>query len=100
VHRPYRGLKPEGALEARLAAHHRRLDEALTLAEGAVDGWEKTDSLNQRAEVWLALAEVQHTAGKPDEAVASVEKAIALYEQKGNVAAIERLRGNGREPTP
>jgi class 3 adenylate cyclase/tetratricopeptide (TPR) repeat protein len=88
----YRGERPKGDVEARLAAHHGRLDEALTLAEDAVERWEKTDSLNRRAQAWLGLAEVQRAAGKPTDADASVEKAIALYEQKGNLAATELLR--------
>jgi hypothetical protein len=41
--------------------------------------------------VWLAFADVQRAARKHDEADASVEEAIALYEQKGNLAAVERL---------
>jgi DNA-binding SARP family transcriptional activator len=78
------------AAEARLAAHRGRLAEALTLAQRAVECAEPTDNLNLRARIWLALAEVQRAGGA--EAAAAVAAAIRLYEAKGNVAAVARLR--------
>ena len=50
-----------------------------------------------RARIWLALAEVQRAAGDAAEADAAVATALELYEQKGNVAAAERLRASARE---
>jgi tetratricopeptide (TPR) repeat protein len=88
---PYRAERLD-EVEARLAAHHGRLDEALTLAEGAVERWEKTDSLNRRAQMWLALAEVQRAAGQGYEAEGSLAKAVTIYQQKGNITAIAQLR--------
>ena len=49
-------------------------------------------NLNSRAEISLALAEVQRAARRADEADASVAEALALYEQKGNIAAAARAR--------
>ncbi len=80
------------AVEARIAAHRGNLGEALDLGRRAVEQAEGVDNLNRRAEAWLALAEAQRAAGRSDEADASVAKALALYEQKGNVTAAARLR--------
>ena len=80
------------AVEARLAAHRGDLREALDLAGQAVERAEGRENLNSRAEMWLALAEVQRAAGRADEADASVAEALALYEQKGNIAAGAHVR--------
>ncbi len=80
------------ALDARVAAHHGRLAEALTLAQRAVEKQKQSDDLNTNAGMWLALAEVQGAAGNNAEAKDAVARALALYEQKGNVAAAARLR--------
>jgi hypothetical protein len=39
-----------------------------------------------------ALADVQRAAGSFSEADATVAKALVLYDEKGNVAAADRLR--------
>ena len=54
--------------------------------------WGSTDLLNHRAGHWLALAEVQRAAGLHGRAESSAAGAIRLYEQKGNIAAIELTR--------
>lgn len=77
---------------ARVAAHRGQLAEALTFAKRAIEFAEPTDVLNLRAHVWLALAEVERARGASAEAEAAVSAAIRLYETKGNVAAIARLR--------
>jgi hypothetical protein len=76
--------------EARLAAHRGELDAAATLAHRAVEVLRGTDLLGLRAKIWLALAEVQRAAGASTHT--AVASALALYEQKGNVADAERLR--------
>ena len=53
---------PASPLEARLAAHRGELAEAVALAQRAVELAERSDMLNLRARVWLALAEVQRAA--------------------------------------
>ena len=78
--------------EARIAAHSGRFPHALTLAQRAVDYAELTDSLNLRARIWMALAEVQRAGGAAAEADAALATAIRLYEAKGNLAAAARLR--------
>jgi predicted ATPase len=78
--------------EARIAAHHGKVEEALELAHRAVAGVERTDMPNERAARWLSLAEVQRAAGLATDADSSVENAIRLFEQKGNIAAVARIR--------
>ena len=78
--------------EARIAAHRGRLPQALTLAQRAVEYAELTDSLNLRARIWTALAEVQRSGGAAPEADAALATAIRLYAAKGNLAAAARLR--------
>ena len=80
------------AIEARLAAHQGRLEEALTLARSAVAEAEPWDSLGFKAWTWSVLAEVRQARGEAAEADAATATAIDLYERKGNVAAAARLR--------
>jgi tetratricopeptide (TPR) repeat protein len=81
------------AVEARVAAHEGRLAEALALGAKAVaraETWE--GYLNLRAGALAAYGEVLRAAGRADEAGAANDRALALYEQKGNVAAASALR--------
>ena len=77
---------------ARLAAHQRALVQAERLASRAVELADRSDMLNVRARVWLARAEVEQAVGRRAAADSALESAFALYEQKGNVAAIARVR--------
>ena len=70
----------------------RRVRRSAQLVRQAVEVADRCDWLNVRARVWLALAEVARTAGRTAEADDAVATALALYEQKGNVAAAARLR--------
>jgi class 3 adenylate cyclase/tetratricopeptide (TPR) repeat protein len=81
---------------ARLAAHRGEHTEALALIEPVVTTTEGTspEALNNRARVQLALAEAQRAAGNNAEAEVAVAKALALYDQKGNVAAAGRVRAS------
>jgi class 3 adenylate cyclase/tetratricopeptide (TPR) repeat protein len=80
------------AAKARLEAHRGELSEAVTHAKQAVHVIDVTDELNGRARIWRALADVQRAAGDTEAAADAVAAALALYEQKGNVAAAEHLR--------
>ena len=55
----------------------------------------RATTLDHRARVWLALAEVQRADGDGPEADAAVAEAIRLYEAKGNVAAAAAVRAGG-----
>jgi DNA-binding SARP family transcriptional activator len=80
------------AARARVAAHGGALAEALRLASKSVEVAERGGRLNDRARVWLALAEVLRAAGRESEARAAVASALELYERKGNLVAAARLR--------
>ena len=84
------------AARGRLAAQRGEFAEALGLVRQAVEVAERSSWLNFRARVWLALAEVTRAAGRTAEADTAVATALALYEQKGNVAAAARLRAEQR----
>jgi class 3 adenylate cyclase/tetratricopeptide (TPR) repeat protein len=79
------------AARARVAAHDGDLHGALELARQAVEVAESHDGLSFQAGVWLALAEVQTASGLTADAGASRERALELYAQKGNVAAVAAL---------
>jgi tetratricopeptide (TPR) repeat protein len=79
----------DGAVAHRIARAHVALaggqnDDALELADEALEALRGTDALSVRAEVLAIRAEA--AGEQPDEA-------IAVHEQKGNVAAVARLRG-------
>jgi class 3 adenylate cyclase len=80
------------AVEARLAAHRGNLDDALARAERAVHLAEEFDWLNFKARVWAALAEVRRARGEIADTDAALATALGWYEQKGNLAAADRLR--------
>jgi class 3 adenylate cyclase/tetratricopeptide (TPR) repeat protein len=78
--------------EAKVLAHagkHReaksRVDEAVELAGG-------TDALNMQGDVLMDLAEVQHAAGRRQDAEETIRTALELYERKGNVASAGMCR--------
>jgi hypothetical protein len=80
------------AARARLAAHRRQLAEGLDLAQQAVELGDRSEWLNDRGHVWLACAEVQRAARRFAAGEAAVAEALRLYEAKGNVAAVARLK--------
>ncbi len=57
-----------------------------------------TDFLYARADAAADLAEVFRLARRPEESAAAPEKAIRLYDKKGNVAAAGTLRALLAEP--
>ena len=82
------------AVQARLAAHDGRHAEALALAERAVALLEPVENLDFKARAQLALAEVQRANGQTAAAEVAVEQAIRFLEERGNLAAVARLRGS------
>ncbi|MDX6536431.1 MAG: hypothetical protein QOD37_772, partial [Gaiellales bacterium] len=62
--------------------------EALRLAATAVERESRSDYLRDLADRYVDLADVHTFAGRPDEALAALAKADALYERKGCVAAL------------
>jgi tetratricopeptide (TPR) repeat protein len=85
---------PRFAVSARVAAHRGEYAQALELAQRGVALAERSDMLNLRARLWLALAEVQRHAGAESDARTAVAAALDLYEKKGNVAAAAIVRAS------
>ena len=97
-------LAEEGAIEsdlfpqllwrgvrARLLARQGDLEEAASLARGAVAISALTDALRERARVHLALAEVLMLSGKDAEAQAEVARARGLLVEKGATALLPQV---------
>ena len=82
-------------VQGRLAAHHGRHAEGLALVHRAVALLEPVENLDFKARVQLSLAEVERANGQTAAADAAVEAAIRLFEERGNIAAVARLRSAG-----
>jgi class 3 adenylate cyclase len=67
-----------------------RLDADPALAEEAVEVADLTDDLNLRADALMNLAESLRLADEPDQASDALQRAVKLYEQKGNVVGAAR----------
>jgi class 3 adenylate cyclase/tetratricopeptide (TPR) repeat protein len=78
-------------VRAKLFARHGEADRAEELAGEAVAMVEGMDFPDLQALTLLTLAEVLDAAGKGAESAALVDRAQALYEKKGNVAAGRRM---------
>jgi predicted ATPase/class 3 adenylate cyclase len=83
-----------GQLQARALALAARgeLPRAEAAARDAVRLSERSDELSQRGDALLYLAIVLDRAGRAEEAVAALDRAIALYDRKGNVVSARRAR--------
>jgi tetratricopeptide (TPR) repeat protein len=77
-------------VQARVDAQRGKLDEAERLAREAVEIGESTDMLVDRGGARLDLAAVLALAGRRDEALAEVDKAIELFERKCDRPNVER----------
>jgi class 3 adenylate cyclase/predicted ATPase len=76
-------------VRAKILATSGRLDEAEADARRAVSLAGRTDWTNDHAAACVALGEVLHRRGRPEEADAAVRTALGLYEAKRNVVAVE-----------
>jgi predicted ATPase len=75
------------AARAKLLARRGQAADGEELARKALRLAEPTDFLNMRAQAHLDLGEVLRLAGQTSEAVAVVDEAAELYEQKGNTVS-------------
>jgi class 3 adenylate cyclase/tetratricopeptide (TPR) repeat protein len=77
------------------------LADAEDVARKALQAAEQTDDLNRQARVLVDLADVVRRASREPEAVLLREKALALFERKGNVVLAERVQSElGRARSP
>jgi class 3 adenylate cyclase/tetratricopeptide (TPR) repeat protein len=79
-------------VEAKVLARRAHAEEAERLAREAVAIMDPTQCLDERAGSHVDLATVLGLVGKPADARAALERALALYERKGNVVAAEHVR--------
>ena len=63
--------------------------EAERLADEAIPWADRSDELNNQAEVRTDAAEVYRLTGRLDKAVTALQEALARFEQKGNVVMTE-----------
>jgi class 3 adenylate cyclase/tetratricopeptide (TPR) repeat protein len=82
---------------AKVLARRGKFAEAELLAREAVAIGEKTDLLDAHGDMYGDLAQVLLFAGKPGEAAAALEQALASYERKGNVVMAGRARARLEE---
>jgi DNA-binding SARP family transcriptional activator/tetratricopeptide (TPR) repeat protein len=79
-------------VKAKVLARRGELHAAEELALEAVTFVEQSDFLPVHAAALMDLAEILCRAGRPREAGPAIEKALRLYEEKGNVVAVDRAR--------
>jgi len=79
-------------VRARILAHRGNLEGGEALASGAVRLAETTDALNRRAQAAIALGEVHALAGRTVAARESYQRALGLYEMKGNAVRAGQMR--------
>jgi ATP/maltotriose-dependent transcriptional regulator MalT len=70
-------------VRAKLRAHQGAFDEALSLANEAVELTRQSDDVIEQANALMDLAEILTAAGSQADAVAARTSAIGLYDQKG-----------------
>ncbi len=79
-------------VRAKVLARRGEHAEAERLVREAVAIGAGTDDLNGQGDAYADLAEVVLLAGKPDEAAAALEQALARYERKGNLVSAQGVR--------
>jgi predicted ATPase len=80
------------SVHARIHARRGLPEQAEGLAREAVALAAETEYVHLRADSLLALGEVLSLAGRPDEAAETLERALDLWEAKGNLLFAARTR--------
>ena len=80
------------SVRAKVLARHDRAEDAELLARECVSLVEETDFLPLRWRASMTCGEVFTLIGRPDEAMASFRQAVAVAEEKGDVAAARQAR--------
>ena len=79
-------------MRAKLLARRGEDDEAVRLAQEAIEWAETSDALEVIGDAYRDLAEVERLSGRRDAAAQTLEQALAAYEKKGLVPMAERTR--------
>ena len=78
--------------QAKLLAHRGHFENAERLAREATEMAGPTDFLDLHARALEDLAEILCLAGRPQESLVELERAIGLHEQKGNLVSAAKTR--------
>jgi ATP/maltotriose-dependent transcriptional regulator MalT len=81
-------------VRARVLVGRGETGAAERLAQEAVALAERSDFLNHRADTLMDLAQVLQAGRRVDESARATVQALALYEEKGNVAGAAKARGS------
>jgi Flp pilus assembly protein TadD len=73
--------------EAKILARRGQVETAESVAREAVSLAQRTDFINDHADVLMDLAEVLKIVGRGTHAVPIAQRALSLYQQKGNVVS-------------
>ena len=87
-------------VRARILARRGMTRDAERLAREGIRLAETTDDLNRRGEAWRDLAEVLRLAGRVTEAEDALTRAMHLFGQKGNRAALRDARRGHQQLAP
>ena len=79
-------------VRAKVLARRGETEHALALAREATRMLSETDSLVARADALAALSEVAAVAGRAAEAASGAERALGLYERKGDLVSAAKAR--------
>jgi predicted ATPase/class 3 adenylate cyclase len=85
---------------AKIRARQGEAVEAEALAREAVELAEKTDLLNTQGDTLADLAEVLSSSNRREEAASVLEHAAEVFQRKGNLASLDRVRRLARELEP
>jgi tetratricopeptide (TPR) repeat protein len=85
-------------VRAKIAARRGSLENAMAIVSEAARIGDDTDALNRRAMIQLGRSEVASLAGRAGDARHAIERAIELFEQKGNVAGVALARSHLSDP--
>jgi DNA-binding SARP family transcriptional activator/class 3 adenylate cyclase len=80
------------SIQAKIFSRRQAFDEAERLAREAINFAAASDFLPARADALADLAEVLELAGRREEAEGALEDAIALYQEKGHLFAVDTAR--------
>jgi tetratricopeptide (TPR) repeat protein len=80
------------SIRAVVHAHRGDAEQAERLAREAVSRADETDQLESQAEARSDLGDVLRMAGRSEEAVLQLNRALQLYERKGNLVAAKQVR--------
>jgi tetratricopeptide (TPR) repeat protein len=89
-----------GARRGKILARLGDPAESERRARLAVESWEGSDYLVDRANALMDLAEVLRLAGRPEESSRVVADALRLYDQKGSLLLADRARSILRDYPP